>query len=157
MSQFEQIIRVLQVEMNRPEMYGWFHMSWVVSAILAVLFLSLRKEKDHEKTLKRILFAYGVGSMLFELTKQIIWSYHYDAAERMGIWDYQWYAFPFQLCTTPIIISFVSVFLRKGSLRDCLLSYMAFITILGSTATAFYPEFCFVQTLMINMHTMYLH
>ena len=34
---------------------------------------------------------------------------------------------------------------------------MAFITILGSITTAIYPESCFVKTLLINIHTMYLH
>ena len=34
---------------------------------------------------------------------------------------------------------------------------MAFVTILGSLATFLYPESCFVRTILINIHTMYLH
>ncbi len=34
---------------------------------------------------------------------------------------------------------------------------MAFVTILGSIATAIYPESCFVRTLLVDIHTMYLH
>ena len=42
-------------------------------------------------------------------------------------------------------------------MRDYLLAYIAFFTILGSISTAIYPESCFVRTILVNIHTMYLH
>ena len=157
MNTFEQIIYALQFEMERPTTYGWFHLAWLAASILLILILSLRKEQQHERKLKTILLVYGIGALLLETIKQIIWSYNYDPAAQTGYWDYQWYAFPFQLCTTPIIISLICAFLKKGSLRSWLLSFMAFVTILGSIATALYPEACFVRTVMVDIHTMYLH
>lgn len=157
MNTFERIVYALQFEMERPKTYGWFHLAWLAASILLIVILSLRKEKDHERTLKTILLVYGVGALLLEATKQIIWSYNFDPAAQTGYWDYQWYAFPFQLCTTPIIISLICAFLRKNPFRDRLLSFMAFVTILGSIATALYPESCFVRTVMVDIHTMYLH
>lgn len=157
MNAFEKIIYALQFEMERPKIYGWFHLVWFALSVLLILVLSLRKERNHERSLKAILLVYGIGSLVLEATKQIIWAFDYDPAAQVGTWDYQWYAFPFQLCTTPIIISLVCAFLRKGKLRDCLLAFMAFVTILGSIATAFYPESCFVRTVLVDIHTMYLH
>ena len=157
MNTFETIIYALQFEMERPESYGWFHLMWFVLSVLLILFLTLRKEKDHERTLKTVLLVYGVGALVLEAIKQIIWSFEFDPVTQIGTWDYQWYAFPFQLCTTPIIASLLSAFLRKGALREWLLSFMAFVTILGSVATAFYPESCFVRTVLVDIHTMYLH
>ena len=157
MNTFETIIYALQFEMERPNCYGWFHLMWFVLSVLLILFLTLRREKDHERTLKAVLLVYGVGALVLEAIKQIIWSFEFDPVTQIGTWDYQWYAFPFQLCTTPIIASLLSAFLRKGALREWLLSFMAFVTILGSVATAFYPESCFVRTVLVDIHTMYLH
>lgn len=157
MNALEKLIVSLQFEMERPSCYGPFHLCWLLASAVLVVFLSVRKEKDHERTLKTILLVYGIPALLLELTKQIIWSYSYDPAAGVGHWDYQWYAAPFQLCTTPIITCLISAFLKKGKLRDCLLSFTAFATILGSIATALYPESCFVRTVLVDIHTMYLH
>lgn len=61
------------------------------------------------------------------------------------------------LCTTPIYISLICLLLKKGKLRDSLLSYLAFFTILGSISTIILPESCFVEDILVNIHTMYLH
>lgn len=157
MNFFERIVYALQFEMERPVSYGPFHLAWLGASILLIVLLAVRKEKNHERCLKTILLVYGIGSLLLELIKQIIWSYNFDPGTGIGYWDYQWYAAPFQLCTTPIFTCLISAFLKKGRLRDTLLSYTAFVTVLGSVATAFYPEQCFVRTVMVDIHTMYLH
>ena len=157
MNTLEKIIYALQFEMERPKSYGIFHLVWVALSLILVVFLARRREKDHEKTLKTVLLIYGVGALVLEATKQVIWSMELDPTIGAAIWDYQWYAFPFQLCTTPIFVSLICAFLKKGLWRDSLLSYMAFFTILGSIATAVYPESCFVRTVLVDIHTMYLH
>ena len=157
MNTFEKIILALQLEMERPKSYGWFHLLWLFLSVFLILFLAFRKERNHERTLKTVLLVYGIGALVLETTKQIIWSFNYDPNTSIGVWDYQWYAFPFQLCTTPIIASLLCAFLKKGRLRESLLSFMAFVTILGSIATALYPESCFVRTVLVDVHTMYLH
>ena len=157
MKWFEKIIYGLQFEMERPSSYGLFHLIWILLSIIMIIYFIKRKENDHEKSLKGILLIYGVGSLILEIIKQVIWSFNYNPTTNIINWDYQWYAFPYQLCTTPIFVSIICLFLKKGKVRDSLLSYMAFVTILGSIATAIYPESCFVRTLLVDIHTMYLH
>ena len=157
MNPFEKLVYSLQFEMERPVSYGAFHLCWLFASAAVTVFLAVRKEKSHEASMKAILLVYGVGALVLELIKQVIWSYSYDPISGIGHWDYQWYAAPFQLCTTPIFTCLISAFLKKGRLRDSLLSYTAFVTILGSIATAFYPEACFVRTVLVDVHTMYLH
>lgn len=153
----EKIIYAFQYEIETPKCYGLFHIGCLIVSIITLIFLIKHKENNHEKTLKRILYIYGFGSLFLEILKQIVWSFNYDSVKNIVTWDYQWYSFPFQLCTTPIFISIICAYLKKGKLRDSLLSYMAFTTILGSLATAIYPESCFVKTLLVDIHTMYLH
>jgi hypothetical protein len=153
----EKIILALQFEIPRPASYGPFHLICLAISAVVLVLLVTRKHSDREKTLKTVLLVYGIGALVLEAIKQIIWSYSFDPAAQTGTWDYQWYAFPFQLCTTPIFASLICAFLKESPLRRSLLSYMAFFTILGSLATAVYPESCFVRTALVDVHTMYLH
>jgi len=151
------ILCFLETEMVRPKPYGWFHLLWVGLAIVAIIFLFVRRRKNTEKQLKLVLGIYGVIAFILETLKQIIWSVDYDAVTNVFTWDYQWYAAPFQLCTMPIYVCLICLFLSKGRVRDSLLSFMAYVTILGSIATAIIPNDVFVEDILINIHTMWLH
>ena len=91
------------------------------------------------------------------MLKQFIWAVDYDNSTNTFLWDYQWYAFPFQLCTTPIYVSLICLFLKKSRLRDSLLAYIAYTTILGSISSALIPDSLFVSDLLVDIHTMWLH
>ena len=157
MNFFEKILYFLQATMERPEAFGWFHWLWIGLTIISIISLYKLRNKYSEKQLKIVLFIYGFIALVLELIKQIIWAFNYDPNLNLITWDYQWYAFPFQLCTTPIFISIICLFLKDNKLRKSLLSYMAFVTILGSFMTIIIPDSCFVETIEINIHTMWLH
>lgn len=157
MNFFEKILYFLQGEMNEPFAFGWFHNMWLILAVITI-FMLLKKRKNHnDKMLKMILGVYGLTALILEVLKQLIWSFNYDPVIKIVTWDYQWYATPFQLCTTPIFISIICLFLKKGKLRNSLLSFLAYITILGSISTMLLPNDCLVKDILINIHTMWLH
>ena len=158
MNFFEKILYLLQVEMTRPESWGWFHIMWIMFVIMALVILFNLRKKYSNKQLKTILGIYGIIALILELTKQIIWSFNYNEITNIVTWDYQWYAAPFQLCTTPIFASIICLFLKENSkIRKALLSYMAYVTILGSFMTMIIPDSCFTSDVLINIHTMWLH
>ena len=157
MNYFEKVLYMLQAEMNTPKAFGWFHLMWIFITIFSLLLLFKLRKKYSDKQLKIVLGVYGIIALILEVTKQIMWSFNYDAASGIITWDYQWYAAPFQLCTTPIFVSIICLFLKEGKLRNALLSYMAFITILGGFITILIPDSCFVSDILINIHTMWLH
>lgn len=147
----------LQGEMTRPTVFGWFHIIWLIFTFIMIYIFYKRKKFHDEKQLKIILGVYGIIAFVLELLKQLIWSFNYDVNLNIVTWDYQWYAFPYQLCSTPIYVSIFCLFLKNGKLRNYLLSYMAYFTILGSISTMIYPESCFVSDILVNIHTMWLH
>ena len=151
----EKILLFLQSEMTRPQPWGWFHWMWIFITIGSIVCLTVTKHS--EKKLRIILLVYGIIAAALELTKQVIWTVNYDALTDMFIHDYQWYAAPFQLCTTPLYVSIVCGLLKDCKLRKSLLSYMSFVTILGGFMTLLIPESCFVETIQVNIHTMWLH
>ena len=155
MNLFEKIIYMLQVEMDRPEPYGSFHLMWLAITIISILALYKLRNKYSNKQLKIVLGTYGIIALIFEIIKQTMWSFNYDGTS--VTWDYQWYAAPFQLCTTPIYVSLICAFLKPSKFRSSLLSYLAFVTILGSLMTIIIPNSCFVETIEVNIHTMWLH
>lgn len=158
MNFYERILYFLNnFEMETPVPYGWFHILWIILTLGSIVFLYKRKDKYSEKQLKKVLLIYGIVAFVLELLKQLAWSFNFDPVTNIIAWDYEWYAFPFQLCTTPIYISLICGFLKKSNLRTSLLSYMAFVTILGSIATVIIPDSCFVSDILVNVHTMWLH
>ena len=157
MNFFENIIYSLQMQMNTPKPYGWFHLMWIAFTIIALVLLFKIKNKYSEKQLKVVLGVYGIIALILEITKQIMWSFNYDEITKMFTWDYQWYAAPFQLCTTPIFVSVICLFMKDSKLRNFLLSYMSYVTILGGLLTILIPDSCFTRDTLINIHTMWLH
>ena len=157
MNWFEKLLYFLQKEMKTPVTFGWFHILWIGITIVSIICLYLNRKKYNEKQLKLVLGIYGIGTFILELAKQLIWSFNYDPSAMLVTWDYEWYAAPFQLCTTPMYVSLICLFLKKNKIRDSLLSYVAFFTILGSIATIIMPDSCFTSDILINIHTMYLH
>lgn len=148
---------MLQVEMKEPNPYGWFHLMWIAFTIISIAILFKVRKKYSEKQLKTVLGIYGIVALVFEVTKQLIWSFNFDAITNTISWDYQWYAAPFQLCTTPIFATIICLFLKDGKVRQSILSYMGFITILGGLMTILIPTSCFVSDTIVNIHTMWLH
>lgn len=149
--------------METPQTWGWFHLLWIFASIIAIILLCIKDEKckhdnlHRECLLKWILSVYGFTALILEITKQIIWSFNYDTATGIVTWDYQWYAAPFQLCTTPIFVSIIAIFLKPGKMRKALFSYISYVTILGSVITMFIPKSCFTDYIEVNVHTMWLH
>lgn len=157
MNVFEKILYMLQAEMQEPMAWGWFHLMWIGLSIIALIILFKFKNKYNDKQLKIVLGVYGITALILEVLKQIIWSFNYDPITNVVNWDYQWYAAPFQLCTTPIFVSVICLFLKNNKVRNALLSYMAFVTILGSFMTMLIPDDCLISDILINIHTMWLH
>lgn len=157
MNGFEKFLYFLQGEMKEPTAFGWFHILWLILVVMASIILYKYKKYYNEKQLKTVLTVYGVVALILEILKQLIWSFNYDILTNTITWDYQWYAFPFQLCTTPIFISLICLVLKKGKIRDSLLSYLSYVTILGSFFTMIMPDSCFTSDILVNIHTMWLH
>jgi len=154
---FEKFLYLLQAEMETPKTFGCFHITWILFVIVSIVILFILRKNHNEKQLKIVLGVYGIIAFILELLKQLIWAFNYDPITNIVTWDYEWYSAPFQLCTTPIFISLISLLLKNNKLRKSLLSYMAFVTILGSLVTLILPDSCFTSDILINIHTMWLH
>lgn len=150
---FEQIIALVSGTMTEPELYGWFHiLCLIVVGILCALVVANR-HKVTEKSMRLTVGLTGATLLAFEIYKQLVFSYTPDT----DTWEYQWYAFPFQFCSTPMYVMTLAALVKKGNFRDCLLAFLATYSLVAGGAVMLYPATVFVETIGINIQTMVHH
>lgn len=153
MSFFEEILRILDAQMTRPDLFGWFHLLWIALVILGSLGLCVLHTKK-APSVPKVLFVVSVVVAFLELYKQINYSFSYGD----GIhFDYQWYAFPFQFCSTPMYVGLLAGIFRKGKFHDALCAYLATFSVFAGVCVTVYPGDVFVGTVGINVQTMICH
>ena len=149
------LIEVLDTRMITPEPYGWFHLLWLAASVIAGILLFKFLKPGTEKQVRGVLLVISLLSILAEIYKQFNYTFSVDGDVINA--DYQWYAFPYQFCSTPIfVLPFVS-FLKDSKFRDAFVAYMAFFSLFGGIAVFFYPNDVFISTLGINIQTMIHH
>lgn len=151
------IIQFFASEMNTPTNFGWFHLMFIFLAITATVLVCVFLRDANEKTFRIILFACWAVMFCFEIYKQLINSFSYDAENNKIIFDYVWRTFPFQLCSTPLYVLPFIVFLPKGHVRDAMMAFMAFFSLFGGLGVFAYPGNVFIETIGINIQTMVHH
>lgn len=142
--------------MKTPQAWGWFHLMWVGLIIVSIAFF-YRSRKSGVRIDPDLVFGiYGFGSLLLELAKQLMWSVSIGENGAV-IWDYSWYAAPFQLCTTPMFICIALCFAKSERLRGIMMDYLAYMSFVNMLLVVLLPGSCFCEYVIVNIHTMYLH
>ena len=95
------LLNVLDTEMETPTMYGWFHLLWWgITLGAAVLLCVLHKRKPSERRVRAVVLGVALTVFILEVYKMINYSFTYENGEIL--FDFQWYAFPWQFCSTPM-------------------------------------------------------
>lgn len=157
MNAWEQFIYAFQKKMQTPNLYGWYHILCLCVMGLAIALILIFRKKFTEKSVKYIVLTTGILLILFEIIKQLEFSFSWNGETQTATWDYQWYAFPFQFCSTPMYLMLVAGLLSKNKLRDALYAYLGTFSLFGGFAVMLYPADVFTSTLFINVHTMFWH
>ena len=151
MTVWENILRALDTKMQTPTPYGWFHLVSLLVSVVATVALCRYSKKLQPR--KVVLITAMVVSLL-EIYKQINFSFSY---ENGIVFDYQWYAFPFQFCSTPMYVGLVAGLTKKGKLHEAANAYLATYAVFAGVCVMLYPVTVFVDTVGINLQTMFCH
>ena len=155
MNIFHKILNLLEATMETPTNYGWFHLIFIAIAILSTVFLCIKFRDCDDKIFRRIVLIGWILIAALEVYKQIIFSYNFDNG--VVTWDYQWYAFPYQFCSTPLYALPFIIFLKDGKIRDAFVMYMSTFSLFAGLAVFAYPNDVFITTIGINIQTMIHH
>ncbi len=149
------LLSFLTLDMTEPKSYGWFHFLFVAIMLGLTIFLCVKHKDASDKVFRRIVFICWIVIVVLELYKQFEFSY--TIGEESITWDYQWYAFPYQLCSTPLYALPFIIFMKDSKFRDAFIAYMSTFSLFGGLVTFIYPEQVFVPTIGINIQTMVHH
>lgn len=158
MNTFEKILKFLDAQMQTPSVFGWFHIMFIViiAAITTGTCLLVKKAGNKEKAEKItriVVLSYSIITILLEIYKQL--NFSFDSAT--GKWEYSWYAFPFQFCSTPMYVGLIAGCLKKGKFQSYLYSYLATFALFAGLVVMIYPGDVFIGTIGINIQTMICH
>ncbi len=147
------LLQLLNADMPTPTPYGWFHLLCLaVVAVTSVLLGLCSKNMTHE-TVNRIVLVTALVTIGLEVYKQINLTFGDGSGEPA----YQWYAFPWQFCSTPMYVGLLAGLCRKGRLHDALCSYLATFALFAGLAVMVYPNTVFISTIGSNIQTMVCH
>lgn len=141
--------------MTTPTNYGWFHILFLFLVIGASVLFCVKFKKCSDLLLRRIIFVFWAVMVALEIYKQIIFGFGVD--DGALVWDYAWYAFPFQFCSNPLYVFPFIVFLKDGRVRDAFIGFCAFFSFFAGVAVMLYPNDVFIETVGINIQTMIHH
>lgn len=130
----------------KPTNYGLFHIVSICITILISVFLIYKKPN-----LKKTILVMSIIMVFFEIYKQL--SFSYDN----GIWEYQWYGFPFQFCATPMYIGLIGGLTKNKKIEEMCYSYLATFGLIAGICVMLYPNTVFVEEFLINVQTMEHH
>ncbi len=148
------ILNWLNADMKEPISYGFFHLFFFALSIIAGIVLCRALPQGTEKQARRILLISTVVVVVLELYKQINYTFSYDGQHITA--DFQWYAFPFQFCSTPMFVGAVA-YLTKGRVHNACCAYLATFSVFAGLCVMVYPEQVFINTIGINIQTMICH
>lgn len=154
MTFLQSVLALLDSSMETPVSYGWFHLLFIALTFLALIPLLRYPKKPSEDHIRRVVLVTAVTVILLEVYKQINYSFSYEN----GItFDYQWYAFPFQFCSTPMYVGLLAGIMKKGKLHESLCAYLATFALFAGAAVMVCPNDVFIDTVGINIQTMICH
>ncbi len=151
----ETILKILETEMTTPTNYGWFHIMFMLLILSATVLITAFFKNSSDKVFRRIILISWLIMVTFELYKQFVYTLSYSEGKLTA--DYQWYAFPYQFCSTPLYVLPFIAFLKEGKIRDFFSSYISSFSLFAGLVVFFYPNTVFCGTLGINVQTMVHH
>lgn len=152
----EGIINFFYATWEKRTAYGWFHILSlaIMVALIVIVLITCREKKLSDKAFRIITISVALILILFEAYKQIVFTY--DPAT--GVWDYQWYAFPFQFCSTPMYVLLLAGLVRPGKFREFLCSFLATFGLLAGLLVMVMPGDVFNTSLVgVAIQTMVHH
>ena len=137
--------------MNEPKVYGLFHISFILIDIIAATLLIILFRNSHEKIMKRIVFISWIALVIFEIGKQFLMSYHDE------VLNYNWGAFPFQFCETPLYAFPILLFNKNEKVRNALISFISTYVFFAGLAIMVNPSTVMTGNIFLCIRQMFEH
>ena len=154
MSFWQSLLRLLNTKMEMPGLYGLFHILALVITVLSAVLMSVRYRHESRDQIRKMVLTVAVVVTALEVYKQVNFSFGYEDGISFA---YQWYAFPFQFCSTPMYMGLIAGLTKKGKIHEAASAYLASYAVFAGICVMLYPATVFIDTVGINVQTMVCH
>ncbi|MBE5982655.1 MAG: hypothetical protein E7248_05045 [Paenibacillaceae bacterium] len=138
--------------MTPPAPYSFFHLFFVSAGLIFVVFLSYyttRKIKNNQ--IPGLLFLCGIVLAVSECYKQLFLYYVVNDQ------TYNWWYFPFQLCSLPMYFCLVLPFVPSAGKKTVLYTFMQDFNLLGGIMALAEPSGLFHPYWVLTIHGLIWH
>ena len=137
---------------DKPTQFGTFHLVFLFAMVVCSALIVIFRKRLSSKFVNRTLVVLGIIFIVLEVYKQLVfnWAEH-------KFQSYSWYIFPMQFCSTPIYLTALCGFLKKGKVREALLAFMATFGLFAGLSVMILPDGVLCWWAGINIQTMILH
>ena len=150
-----EFLKILSATMNTPDDYGWFHLLFIFLFIIITFVICFYFKDSNTKTFNNITLIVFCIMFTLEIYKQIVLSY--SITNDTITWDYNWYNFPFQLCSSPLYILPLIVLIKNENIKEMLIFFISTFSLAGGLIVFIYPNDVFISIIGINIQTMIHH
>ena len=155
MSVLVSILTFLDGRMETPTNYGIWHICFLLLTIGATVLMTVLFRNASDRTMRRVLTVMWVIFLVLEVYKHIVFSFSVE--DGRIVFDYPWYIFPFQFCSTPFYALPFLIFLKDGPVRDFFMMFTTGFVLFAGLAVMLYPNDVFTTRTGVNIQTMVHH
>ena len=137
--------------MEKPAAYGAFHLTFTFVGLALCIVAAYLLRNVGEKGNRILLVSVGVFLMLTEVYKQLFYYYY------IGEGSYQWWIFPFQLCSVPMYLCVIAPFLKKGRIQSGMYYFMTTYNLLGGLMAFIEPSGIVHEYWTLTLHAFVWH
>ncbi len=137
--------------MEKPKAYGAFHLIFTFVGVLLCILAARKLRHISERGNRIVLFGVGIFLVLTEIYKQLFYYYY------IGNGSYQWWIFPFQLCSVPMYLCIFASLLKKGKIQHGMFCFMTTYNLLGGIMAFIEPSGIVHEYWTLTLHAFIWH
>jgi len=137
--------------MVKPASYGPFHLIFLFVGLAVSFLLAFLLRKTNETQNKIVLGIVGVFLLVTEVYKHLFYTFV------IGEGSYQWWIFPFQLCSIPMYFCLIAPFLKKGKIQKGMYNFMLAFNLMSGFISFLEPSGLVHEYWTLTLHAFTWH
>lgn len=131
--------------------YGSFHLIFFFAGLALSVLLAWLLRRTTEKQNNIVLLTVGIILSLFEIYKQLFYTYV------IGEGHYQWWIFPFQLCSVPMYLCLVAPFIKHAKIKAGIYDFLLAFNLMGGLVAFSEPSGLIHPYWTLTLHAFIWH
>lgn len=131
--------------------YGLIHIIYFVIGLLLSLFIAYKYKDASREKLNRFILGIGLFLFVTEIYKQLFYTFY------IGLGSYQWWIFPFQLCSVPIYFCLAMPFIKNEKIYHACAIFLISYNLLGGFISFLEPSGLIHEYVSLTIHAFLWH